>query len=179
MSLTYLAISVLGASLLGVTVWAADLPNPLHVRNTFEFTVQAPPRDVAPLFGAHRERVWAEGWEPQFLYPQPAEDRQGAIFTVKRGDRIATWVTTVYEPDSGHIQHVYFVADIMVTLIDIHLFSSSGPVATHVKVAYERTALRPELNEEIRKEGELDAQQSNEWREAIEKYLQKTKKHRP
>jgi hypothetical protein len=171
MSLLYFILSASVVATLAVqTSEHAASPQPAHVRNTFSFNVSAPQEKVAPLFGAQRERVWAVGWDPQFIYPQPPEDKQGVVFTVKHSHTISTWITTVFEPEKGHMQHVYFVPDAMVTLIDIHL-TASGAAGTHVEVTYERTALNPELNDHVRQRGEEDAKSADHWHKAIEDYL--------
>jgi hypothetical protein len=141
-----------------------------HVRNTFEFTVQAPQSRVAPLFGADRERVWAAGWDPQFIYPQPPADEAGAVFIVQHGDQRSTWITTIFEPAQGHIQHVHFIPEAMATLIDIRL-SQPDPSTTHVSVTYERTALSAAFNEHVRHQGESDAASGPHWKQAIETFL--------
>ena len=65
-----------------------------HVSNSFHFLVHAPLGRAAPLFGPEGERVWAgEEWNPQFLYPQPAKDVPGAVFTVQQGDRKSVWIS--------------------------------------------------------------------------------------
>jgi hypothetical protein len=153
---------------------AAPQSSPLHVSNTFEFDVKEPLPQVAPLFGAHRERVWAEGWEPQFVYPQPAADQQGSVFQVFHGSHKSTWITTIFDPEKGHIQYAYFVPEAMAVLIDIHL-SVAPRSGTHVQVRYDRTALSTELNEHIRRQGEKDANSADEWRTAIEDYFKKAK----
>jgi hypothetical protein len=118
--------------------------------------------------------VWAQGWDPQFVYPQPVEDKAGSVFRVRHGGQGSTWVTTIYEPDKGRIQYAYFVADAMVTLIDIHL-TAAGPGECAVKVVYERTALSSEYNSHVQHLGESDAKSGPHWQEAIESYLTKAK----
>jgi hypothetical protein len=142
------------------------------VSNAFEFDVQESQQQVAPLFGANRERVWAEGWDPQFIYPQPANDQSGSVFQVKKGNHDSTWITTIFEPEKGHIQHVYFIPEVTAVLIDIHLAAASQS-GTHVHVRYERTALSAEMNNHIREQGNKDAKSGEEWRTAIESYFQK------
>jgi hypothetical protein len=143
-----------------------------RVRNTFEFTVQAPQRLVAPLFGANRERVWAEDWDPLFIHPQPPGDEPGAVFTLLHGQRRATWITTIFEPERGHIQHVYVIPDVMTTLIDIRTTQPSVS-STSVRVTYERTALSQEMNEHVQQQGESDAGKGAEWKQAIDAFLAK------
>ena len=167
-----LALEVVGALALAAQVsHSSKATGPLaHVRNSFEFTVHAPQNLVAPLFGAHRERVWAEGWDPQFIYPQPAEDKAGAVFTISHGGHTSTWITTALDLEKGHVQYAYFIPGAMTTLIDIHL-SPAGASGTHVEVVYERTALSSEVNDYVTKMGEQDRSSADHWQKAIEKYL--------
>jgi len=147
----------------------------VHVRNEFGFTVHAPYVEVAPLFGAEKERVWAEGhWDPHFLYPQPAQDIEGAVFTIQHGHRHAYWINTSFDLDSRHVQYVYVIPEAMVVLIDIR-FSEPDPANTKVNVAYERTALNPEANEHVKELGNADRESGKEWGTAINDYLAKQK----
>lgn len=155
---------------------AKPAAQPLHVRNSFDFTVNAPQSVVAPLFGAHRERAWAEGWDPQFVYPQPADDKPGEIFIINHGGHSSTWVNTALDLEKGHIQYAYVIPGAMAVLIDICL-AATGTSATHVAVTYERTALAPELNDHVRQQGETDAKSAPHWQKAIEDYLKNQAKH--
>ncbi len=146
-----------------------------HVRNEFEFTVHAPYRVTAPLFGAEGERAWAgPQWDPHFLYPQPAQDTQGAVFTVQHGHHQAYWVNTAFDMDARHVQYADIIPDVMATLIDIH-FTEIDPANTKVNVAYERTALSPDGNEHVKDAGNSDRNSGKEWGTAISEYLEKQK----
>lgn len=156
---------------------AKPAAQPLRVRNSFDFTVHAPQSAVAPLFGAHLERQWAEGWDPQFVYPQPPGDQAGEVFTVSHGAHTSTWVNTALDFERGHIQYVYVVPEAMAVLIDIRL-TATGTSETHVAVTYERTALSPDLNDHVRKQGESDSRSGPHWQKAIEGYLASQSKPR-
>jgi hypothetical protein len=145
-----------------------------HVCNEFEFTVHAPYRVAAPLFGPEGERAWAGGdWDPRFLYPQPAQDTQGAVFTMHHGHRHhAYWVNTAFDLDARHVQYVYIVPDVIATLIDVR-FVEIDPANTKVNVTYERTALNPDANERVRNAGNSDRNSGKEWSTAINDYLAK------
>lgn len=144
-----------------------------HVRNAFEFTVQAPYDVAAPLFGPEAERAWGgPDWNPRFLYPPSSPDSRGSVFVVEHDGHKRFWITTSFDLDSGHIQYVYVLDDLLVTLIDIHL-SKPTPGQTGVSVIYERTALRPEGNDRVEKMGLADRGYGKEWSAAIADCLAK------
>ena len=148
---------------------------PLHTRTEFSFTVDAPFDQVAPLFGANEERKWAPDWNPQFVHPIPAHDRQGMVFTVPKGQFASVWVNTAFDLEAGHTQYAYLVSEIMATLIDIHLTRISVQ-KTGVSVAYERTALVPEANQHVQRFADEDAGAGKEWGDAINAYFAKLRK---
>ena len=146
-----------------------------HTRTEFSFTVDAPFKQVAPLFGAHEERKWADGWDPQFVYPIPARDQQGEVFRVAHGQQSSVWINTALDLGAGHIQYAHVLNDVMATLIDIHA-SRQGPEKTAVVVVYERTALTPEANEHVQHSAKGDENAGKEWGEAMNAYFAKAGK---
>ena len=151
---------------------AEEAPQPAlaHTHEEFSLVVNAPYDQAFPLFGAYEERKWAKGFEPHFIHPSPAHDQQGMMFTWVLGDRPSVWANTAFDPVSGHVQYVYFVNDTMVTLIDIHL-TRAGEVETHVDVVYERTALRPEANEQVMQQATADEGRDKDWAGMINGYV--------
>jgi hypothetical protein len=142
----------------------------LRVRTSFDLVVNAPYAVAAPLFGPEGERGWAgKDWDPQFIYPQPARDAEGAVFTVRHGALSAVWVNTLFDVEARHFQYVYFLPELMVTVIDVR-FKPTGD-STKVNVVYTRTALTAEGNEHVRAKSESDKAAGKEWQEAINKYL--------
>ena len=125
---------------------------------------------MAPLFGADEERKWAPDWNPRFIYPIPAHDQRGMVFTVPKGQFTSVWVNTAFDLAAGHIQYAYVLNDAMATLIDIHLTRESGQ-KTAVTVVYERTALMPEANEHVQHFADEDAGAGKEWGDAINAYF--------
>ena len=85
---------------------------PAHVSNTFHLVVPAPLSRAATLFGPEGERCWAgTHWNPQFVYPRPGQDVQGAVFTVQHGPHRAVWVNTVFDTAVGRMQYVSFIPE--------------------------------------------------------------------
>ena len=171
----FLAVGVLAVGALLYHHHRAASSGPVvHVRNEFEFTVQAPYRIVAPLFGPEGERAWAAGhWDPHFLYPQPAQDIRRTS-PVRHGHHHAYWINTSFDINSRHFRYCYVIPEAMVVLIDVR-FSEIDPANTKVNVAYERTALNPEANEHVKELGNSDRANGKEWGTAINDYLAKQK----
>lgn len=142
-----------------------------HTHEQFEFTANATMDQLAPLFGADKERVWAEGWNPRFLFPQPLSDKEGMVFTIDNHHGHAVWVNTELDLRNGRIQYVYVVPDVMATLITLRLTSVGDK--TRAAVIYERTALSPGADDPVRHMAEGDRRSGPEWEVAVNSYLSK------
>ncbi len=142
----------------------------LHTHEVFEFVANAPIDIAWPLFGAQRERAWAPGWDPVFLWPEGAIDQLGTVFKVAQGDKTAIWLTTSFDQTAkDRVQYVYVIPDVVATVITLKL-TPSGP-ATHVTVTYERTALTALANETVRKMAAHDRVSGPEWGQQINDFL--------
>jgi len=165
-TLMVVALSRLGSAQSSSNIATTNAPLS-HAESNFEFTVAAPYKSVAPLFGGLGERCWGgEGWNPEFVYPSPAADRSGAVFTLSHGNSHSTWVNTIFDLKSGHIQYVYFIPNTIAVLVDIDVHSK-GEEMTGVHVQYQRTALRPEINPHITELAKHDEKTGPEWADAI------------
>lgn len=163
------AAAVLAASAFGQS--AALAPQLLHTQTAFDIVVHLPYAEAAPLFGPEGERLWAgKHWNPQFLYPQPAHDEQGAVFTVHHGPVTAVWVNTLFDLEARHFQYAYFIPDIMVATIDLR-FTATDANGTGVHVVYTRTALTPEGNDHVTAFTAADKTAVHDWQQAIAAYL--------
>jgi hypothetical protein len=144
---------------------------PAHVSNSFHFVIRAPLSRAAPLFGPEGERCWAgQRWNPQFLYPQPGKDVEGAVFTVQRGAETSVWVNTLFDPEGGRMQYVSLVPGIHVFTVDVRLTPLDSS-STSVEVTYARTALNVGANDEVQTLGKLDRESGPHWQQAIESCL--------
>jgi len=162
----------IGVALLLYHLHGSNAPGTARERADFEFVAHGTYSQVFPLFGAEKERVWAgKDWNPTFVYPRPANDVQGAVFTVSHGHGTTVpWVNTAFDPQSGHVQYVYVVPDTLTTLIDIHIAPQDAN-NTKVNVMYERTALRAGADDRVRRMAAQDRQSGPEWAEQINGYL--------
>ena len=151
-------------------------PHLLRTQTAFDIVVHLPYAEAAPLFGPEGERPWAgKHWNPQFLYPQPAHDEQGAVFTIHHGPVTAVWVNTLFDLEARHIQYAYFIPDIMVTTIDVR-FTPSDANDTGVHVVYTRTAITSEGNDHVTAFTATDKSAAQDWQQAIDTYLASRKR---
>ena len=142
-----------------------------HVNSTFRFEVAAPLARVAPLFGPEGERCWAgKHWDPQLVYPQPARDVEGAVFTVRHGEHTSVWVTTIFDPRAGRMQYVSVIPEMLVSLIDVRL-KEVGVTRTAVEVTYARTALAIAANDDVQAMGAGDRDSGSDWQQSVEACL--------
>ena len=145
----------------------------VHVRTEFDLTVRAPYSVAFPLFGPGGERSWAGAdWNPRFVYPSPAADIEGTVFTVRHGAHQAVWVNTAFDVERHHIQYAYFISDVMVTTINL-TFLALDSASTKVSVVYDRTALSVAANEPVQQFGVADRARGADWEKAINSYLQR------
>jgi hypothetical protein len=144
---------------------------PARAQTAFDLIVRLPLPQAAALFGPQGERPWAgKHWDPQFLYPQPARDTEGAVFTLRHGPFDAVWVNTAFSLDDRRFQYVYFIPGILVTVIDVR-FTPGPDSTTAVHVVYTRTAISPEGNAHVAALAEADKKSGPEWQQAIDGYL--------
>jgi hypothetical protein len=142
-----------------------------HTEEKFVFTAHAPMEQVAPLFGADKERVWSPQWDPQFIYPLPAADAQGMVFTVAHHHLRSVWVNTELNLKEGRVQYVYVIPDVLVTVIALNLKPQGDQ--TLVEVHYDRTALTPEADAHVHEMAKQDHDSGPEWQTQINKYFEK------
>jgi hypothetical protein len=144
-----------------------------HAETNFDVTVHAPYAETAVMFGPEGERPWAgKHWDPQFLYPAPGRDEEGAVFTIQHGPLKAVWVTARHDLEARHFQYVYFLPDLLVTTIDVRFEPVDGKT-TRVHVTYVRTAVSTEGDAHVAEMSEGDRKAGKDWQKAIDAYLMK------
>jgi hypothetical protein len=142
---------------------------PVHTSEQFAFVANAPLVEIFPLLGADKERLWAPGWDPRFVWPAVASDQVGMVFRITRGEKVATWVNTVFDREAGRVQYVYVLSDVVATVITLQLHARAA--TTEVSVRYERTSLSPESDTLVKEMAEQDRDAGPVWASQINTYL--------
>jgi hypothetical protein len=143
----------------------------LRTREQFALVADAPFEITWPLFGADKERLWAPGWDPIFVWPERGEDQEGMVFKIRHKDRTAVWVNTAFDRTAGRIQYVYLIPEVLVTVITLKLAPMGH--STTVEVIYERTALAEAANGIVKDMAASDRVAGEEWSQQINAYLRR------
>jgi hypothetical protein len=150
---------------------AKSVEKRMRAVTSFDLVVRAPYAETAVLFGPEGERPWAgKHWDPQFIYPAPGRDEEGAVFTIAHGELNAVWVIAQHDVDARHFQYVYFLPGLLVTTIDVR-FTPVDAGTTKVHVTYARTAVSAEGDAHVATMSEGDKKAGGEWQSAIDAYL--------
>jgi hypothetical protein len=147
----------------------------VHTEEKFAFTARGQMEEVAPLFGADKERVWSPGWNPKFVHPVPATDEEGMVFTVAHDHLKAAWVNTEFDLKNGRIQYVYMIPDVLVTVITLRLRPEGDH--TQVEVEYDRASLSAEADAHVRHMAAGDRTSGPEWEKQVNGYLERATSH--
>ena len=169
-SATAAVITVAAARCRSLGQSPAPLAQLLRTQTAFDIVVHLPYAEAAPLFGPEGERPWAgKHWDPQFLYPQPAHDEQGAVFTVHHGPVTAVWVNTLFDLEARHFNTS---TSSPTSWSPPSTSASRPPTGQHqVHVVYTRTALTPEGNDHVTAFTASDKSAAQDWQQAIDAYL--------
>lgn len=157
-----------GAALAGMLAAGPVLAAPQS--QTRSFHVPAPCAQVFPLFTAEGERAWAPGWEPEIL---SGGRERGSVFRTRTPERETVWVVTDYRPEQTQVSYARLAQGSNMGLVDVRCREANG--GSEVSVTYTLTGITPEgaafvqaFLEPARYTAFIE-----EWREAIQAYLEK------
>jgi hypothetical protein len=155
----------------GMSALAQTTPEAaMHTETTFDLNVGTSYAKAFALFGPEGERAWAgKHWDPKAVWPVPARDQLGMVFTIAHGPFTAVWVNTEFDEKAGRLKYVYVIPEIMTTTIDVQLRDEGA--RTHVTVTYERTALSEDGRAHVEAMTEGDRKAGAEWQAALDEYL--------
>ncbi len=133
-------------------------------------TLNAPPARTFPLFTPLGELHWAEGWDPEILYPLDGAPMKGLLFRIKDHGGMTWWMTR-YHPANFTLGY-HAVAAPLARNIEIRCRTAGN--RTEVTVTDTYLGLSEHGNEYLRTMTEAAyAQKMKGWEKAINGYLSK------
>ena len=146
----------------GSPVHRAGDPAPLH-RARLSGSVRLPSgyRAALFLFSPGGEKLWADGWDPQFPVPADDDTEPGTVFETTHGPQRTTWVVCAREPGRSvryaRVVHGQNAGTVTVTLDD----------AGSATVEYDLTALSDEAAADLTQFAADYARYLQHWEQAI------------
>ncbi len=170
----YVSINVaLGALLLfSCFAWAQETPfQPQAASRSAHITLDAPIEKVFPLFGPVEEKKWAEGWEPEVLYPQDGQPIEGMVFRVSAHGGPSLWTIAHLDLDKHAIQYVVMTPGTRVVTIKVAC-RAAGDGKTEAEVTYRAVALSPAGAGYLQRLSEEHyTREMQDWEHSINYYL--------
>ncbi len=128
---------------------------------------------VFPLFGAIKEKRWADGWNPVILYPASGDLEAGMVFVTEGSDAdepVYAWIVSAYQPQRHFVEYTVSTAN-RIWVITIRCGAPSA-LETEASVTYTFTGLNQLGNERNRSHiARMFAKNLVDWEEAINHYL--------
>ena len=143
---------------------------PERISKTASFVVKGSIDQVFPLFGAFEERKWAEGWDPQLVYPSAEVMEEGTTFKTVGHGHDALWVVTKFDSGNHLVQYLVSTENRFWTITV--KCSAVNKQKTEAEVTYTYTGLNTEGNELNRRSlHQMFQNNLQDWATAINQYL--------
>ncbi len=126
---------------------------------------------VFPLFTPLGERHWAQGWDPEIVYPKDVDVAAGMVFRTQGEGVEHVWTVTRYDPAAHTVAYNVVGIGMAVRQIEVRC-RPVGANRTEVTVTDSYIGLSPEGNALVEKLGEAAyAKKMAQWQQNIDAYL--------
>lgn len=117
-----------------------------HLTRSHTIHLPATPRDVFPLFSPLGEKHWAQGWQPEMLYPASGEAQVGTVFTTQHMNEPARiWTIIAYSQEQAQVSYLNILPASHLSRIDVSC-EADGTQATIAHITYALTAFTSQGN---------------------------------
>jgi hypothetical protein len=123
---------------------------PVHVERSGVLRLDLPLARAFALLTPEGERLWVEGWEPEYLHPQSRPDAPsaGAVFRTRHGGEETLWLVLAFDAAAGAVDYVRATPGSRVGTVSVRA-RATGEGATEAEITYRMTALSPEGNRKL------------------------------
>ena len=144
-----------------------------HFTRTQNIHLSASPGRVFPLFDPIGEKQWADGWEPEIIYPPSGEVAEDMVFTTSSHDEVQViWTILAFDAATWRISYLRVTPGSHVAKIDIHCKDHLDET-TLASISYTFTALTEQGNGYVARFTEEHYQEwMLSWEKAINYCLQ-------
>jgi hypothetical protein len=140
-----------------------------HAVRSHSFVVNLPVERAFTLFEPEGERAWAQGWDPQYVWPRDGRAQPGMVFTTAHGGESTIWTMIRHEPKTGLVEYLRVTPGSRIASVIVQCAALDARRA-RATVIYAMTALSDTGNKFIREMDEARYREYiGEWEAAIAK----------
>jgi hypothetical protein len=123
---------------------------PVHVERSGVLRLNLPFAQALALLTPEGERLWVEGWEPEYLHPrQPANPPSaGTTFRTRHGGEETLWLVLAFDAAAGVVDYVRVTPGSRIGTVTVRA-RASGAGSSEAEITYRMTALSPEGNRKL------------------------------
>lgn len=147
---------------------------PVAVEKASVIRLDAPLAQAFALFGPLREREWAEGWNPEVIWPASESIQERMVFVVRSPhghDHDSTWLISRYDADGGLLEYTVFSPESVHSIL-IRCRAVEGGRATEAEIAYRYVGTSEKSRaHNVRALETIYHRDLKDWEEAINHYL--------
>jgi hypothetical protein len=142
-----------------------------HIERQHTITLSGSIERVFPLFTPTGEKLWVEGWDPEFLHPASGQTCEGMVFRTRHGHEETLWACVDWEPSCHRVRYVRVTPGSRFGFVEVVCREASGRT-TEASITYTFTALSNEGRSYLASVSEpAFVGMIEEWRERIDRRL--------
>jgi hypothetical protein len=143
----------------------------IHLDRQHTILVDGAVDRVFPLFTPIGETYWVDGWDPEFIYPESGETREGMVFRTSHGGEETLWSCLAWEPGRHHVRYARVTPGSRFGFVEVNCLERSAD-QTEASVRYTLTALSAEGASQLSDlTAEAYQRMIDEWRTRIGLWL--------
>lgn len=123
---------------------------PVHLERGGLLRLDLPLDRAFALLTPEGERLWVEGWEPEYLHPQARPDTPsaGTVFRTRHGGEETLWLVLAFDAAAGAVDYARLTPGSRVGTVSVRA-RATGEVSTEAEITYRMTALSPDGNRKL------------------------------
>lgn len=123
---------------------------PVHVERSGVLRLDLPLAQAFPLLTPEGERLWVEGWDPEYLHPQARPDAPsaGTVFRTRHGGEETLWLVLAFDTAAGVVDYVRVTPGSRIGTVTVRA-RATGEGSSEAEMTYRMTALSPEGNRKL------------------------------
>jgi hypothetical protein len=123
---------------------------PAHVERSGVLRVDLPLDRAFALLTPEGERLWVEGWDPEYLHPPGggALPAPGTLFRTRHGGEETLWLVLAFDADAAAVDYARLTPGSRVGTVSVRA-RAVGEAGTEAEITYRLTGLSPDGNEKL------------------------------